>query len=68
MAFFNFQQDNNGQQQLQVSDRWWYFLAATIPLTIVVFAVWITWQKIRARKFKEQDVLAQDDECNTTKG
>ncbi|KAE9365450.1 hypothetical protein N431DRAFT_430947 [Stipitochalara longipes BDJ] len=47
MTFFNFQEDNTGNQQFQVSDKWWYFVAATVPLTAVVFVVWIFWQKWR---------------------
>lgn len=57
MTFFNFQQDDGGHQDFQVSRRWWYFLAATIPLTILVFMVWIVWQKIRARRFEREDLL-----------
>lgn len=47
MTFFSFQQDSAGNQEFQVSEKWWYFLAATIPLTAVVFLVWIVWQKLR---------------------
>jgi hypothetical protein len=62
MTFFNFQQDaTTGQQQWQVSERWWYFLAGTIPLTIFVFAVWIVWQRLRFRRFAQEDVVAQKD-------
>jgi hypothetical protein len=57
MTFFNFQQDELGNQQFQVSTRWWYFLAATLPLTVLVFTVWIVWQKIRARRFEREDLL-----------
>jgi surface polysaccharide O-acyltransferase-like enzyme len=47
MTFFNFQENNTGNQQFQVSDKWWYFVAATVPLTAVVFVIWIFWQKWR---------------------
>jgi len=57
MTFFNFQQDSTGNQEFQVSDRWWYFLAATIPLTLLVFVVWIVWQRLRWRRFKDEDAL-----------
>ena len=50
MVFFDFQEDASGTQTFQVSDRWWYFLAATIPLTVIVFVVWIVWQKLRFTK------------------
>jgi hypothetical protein len=55
MTFFNFQEDQFGNQQFQVSERWWWFLAATIPLTIAVFAVWLAWQKFRFKKFEEEE-------------
>jgi hypothetical protein len=59
MTFFNFEVDERGRQHFQVSERWWYFLAATIPLTAVVFAVWIVWQRIRLQQFREEDVKAK---------
>jgi hypothetical protein len=58
MTFFNFQPDENGQQEFQVSDRWWYFLAATVPLTCVVFTVWIVWQRIRFRKCQVENMAS----------
>ncbi len=67
MSFFNFSQDADGRQSYQVSERWWYFLAATIPLTIVVFVVWIAWQRVRAKKLaeiKEQDLDYEKTESN----
>jgi surface polysaccharide O-acyltransferase-like enzyme len=60
MTFFNFQEDNTGNQQFQVSEKWWYFLAATIPLTIIVFLVWIAWQKWRFRTLAEEDRKSLD--------
>jgi hypothetical protein len=50
MVFFNFQQDADGQQEFRVSNRWWYYLAATIPTTFIVFFVWLVWRRIRLRK------------------
>jgi hypothetical protein len=41
-TFFDF-----GEKGLQVSGQWWVLLAATIPLTIVVFGVWVGWQRMR---------------------
>lgn len=55
MTFFNFQQDNDGKQQFQVSDKWWWYLAATIPLTAAVFAIWIVWQKLKFAKEKKEE-------------
>jgi ABC-type glucose/galactose transport system permease subunit len=55
MTFFNFEEDNLGNQQFQVSDKWWYFLAATIPLTIAVFSIWIIWQKLKFGEVKQDE-------------
>ncbi|KAF9697213.1 hypothetical protein EKO04_004933 [Ascochyta lentis] len=41
-TFFDF-----GENGLQVSSQWWFLLAATIPLTVVVFGVWVGWQRMR---------------------
>lgn len=45
MVFFNYQKDNNGQEEFQVSGHWWYYLVVTLPLTAVVFAIWSVWVK-----------------------
>jgi len=52
MTFFSFQSDENGKEVFAVSQRWWWFLCATVPLTAGVFGVWVLWQKIRARNSK----------------
>jgi len=64
MVFFNFQEDANGQEQFQVSKRWWYYVVTTVPLTGLVFVVWIAWQRVRFRKRegKGQDLLGSDNE------
>jgi len=41
-----------GEDGLHVSTKWWVLLATTIPLTIVVFAVWLGWRWKRLRKWK----------------
>ncbi|KAJ4346094.1 hypothetical protein N0V95_005710 [Ascochyta clinopodiicola] len=41
-TFFDF-----GERGLQVSNQWWVLLVATIPLTVVVFGVWMGWQRMR---------------------
>lgn len=41
-TFFDF-----GETGLQVSSQWWVLLAATIPLTIMVFGIWLGWQRMR---------------------
>lgn len=47
MVFFNTSIDGNGRASLNVAPQWWYFPAITIPLTIVVFAVWQWWRRKR---------------------
>jgi hypothetical protein len=39
-----------GDEGLRVSERWWILPATTIPLTIVVFAVWLGWRYMRLKK------------------
>lgn len=50
MTFFDTDIDENGKTVLRVLPEWWYFLAATIPLTAMIFAFWIWWQKQRNAK------------------
>lgn len=47
MTFFDTATDENGKTVLRVLPEWWYFLAATIPLTAIIFAFWIWWQRQR---------------------
>ena len=47
MVFFNTSIDGNGRASLTVAPQWWYFPAITIPLTIIVFAVWQWWRRKR---------------------
>ncbi|KAI8936960.1 hypothetical protein NX059_006188 [Plenodomus lindquistii] len=46
-----------GDDGLHVSSRWWVLMATTIPLTIVVFAVWLGWRQLRLRRWKEEAVV-----------
>jgi hypothetical protein len=39
-----------GDEGLRVSERWWILPATTIPLTIIVFAVWLGWRYMRLKK------------------
>ena len=41
MAFFNGQGG-----ELTVTPDWWLFLAATIPITIMLFLIWLRWNDI----------------------
>jgi hypothetical protein len=39
-----------GPDGLNVSKQWWILPATTIPLMILVFAVWVGWQWMRFGK------------------
>lgn len=39
-----------GDDGLHVSTKWWVLLVTTIPLTIVVFVVWLGWVRMRMRR------------------
>jgi hypothetical protein len=43
-----------GDDGLHVSTRWWILLATTIPLTIVVFVIWLGWRYVRLRKLQAE--------------
>ena len=47
MVFFDTKTTGNGSQSLLVGSQWWLFPAITVPLTILVFAVWVLWQRYR---------------------
>ena len=50
MSFFDFSIGADGKEAFKVSGRWWLLLAVTVPLTILVFAVWMSWQYWRVRR------------------
>ena len=47
MVFFDTKTNENGTESIIVGRQWWLFLIITIPLTILVFATWIAWQRYR---------------------
>jgi hypothetical protein len=49
MVFFDRKANENGSESIIVGRQWWLFPAITIPLTIVVFATWVAWQRYRNR-------------------
>ena len=49
MVFFDTKTNGNGGESLIVGSQWWLFPAITIPLTVLVFAVWVSWQRYRNR-------------------
>ncbi|KAF2114814.1 hypothetical protein BDV96DRAFT_85666 [Lophiotrema nucula] len=47
---------DHGPDGLQVSKKWWILLAATLPLTIVVFAVWFGWRYLKIERKQTSDI------------
>lgn len=41
MVFFNTKQNENGLVSLVVSQQLWWFFAVAVPLTAVVFILWM---------------------------
>ena len=59
MVFFDTKTSDNGSESIIVGRQWWLFPTITIPLTIVVFAIWVAWQRYRNRVDSES--LGIDD-------
>jgi len=53
MVFFNTKATDNGSESIIVGRQWWLFPAITIPLTVLVFALWVAWQRYRNRVHSE---------------
>ena len=49
MVFFDNKANGSGSESLIVGRQWWLFPAITIPLTILVFTIWVAWQRYRNR-------------------
>ena len=49
MVFFNTTTNENGIESLTIGRQWWLFPTITIPLTVLVFAIWVSWQRHRKR-------------------
>jgi len=49
MVFFDTKANDNGSESIIVGRQWWLFPAITIPLTVLVFALWVVWQRYRSR-------------------
>lgn len=47
IVFFQVEQDSD--HGLYVSPDWWLYIAVTIPLTVLVLAVWVAWLKRQVR-------------------
>lgn len=50
MTFFNFQ---DGQSI--VSEQFWIYWAVTIPLTVIIVAIWYIWEKKREARYDRED-------------
>jgi hypothetical protein len=49
MVFFDTKANDNGGESIIVGRQWWLFPVITIPLTVLVFALWVAWQRYRNR-------------------
>ena len=49
MVFFNTTTNENGIESLTIGRQWWLFPTITIPLTVLVFTIWVSWQRHRKR-------------------
>lgn len=47
-----------GDEGLKVSKKWWVLPATAIPLTAIVFAVWMAWRYMTLRR-RRMNVLVQ---------
>ncbi|KAH6872932.1 hypothetical protein BKA58DRAFT_456590 [Alternaria rosae] len=50
-----------GDEGLRISKRWWILPASTIPLTIVVFAIWLGWRYLRFKKLGNEKKIRQKE-------
>jgi hypothetical protein len=63
MAFFNYGVDNNGREYFQVSKLVWVFPAIAIPVTILIFAIYLFyhyWQRGRRRRISLARLQSQE--------
>ncbi|KAJ3515320.1 hypothetical protein NLJ89_g1831 [Agrocybe chaxingu] len=56
MVFFNSENKEDGQVALLVSPQWWLFPAIAIPLTVIVFLVWVVWRRRRNTAASFEDI------------
>ena len=64
MVFFDKKANNDGSESMIIGPQWWLFPAITIPLTILVFTLWVAWQRYRNRVDSES--LSISDLFNIT--
>lgn len=46
MVLFETESDKDGNHVVSPGSQWWLFPAITIPLTVVIFLVWLLWKKL----------------------
>ncbi|KDR76469.1 hypothetical protein GALMADRAFT_246836 [Galerina marginata CBS 339.88] len=66
MVFFNIETNPAGQVVFSVAPQWWIFPVVTIPLTILVFLIWIVWMRIRDQRRRSEVILAARTEVMTS--
>jgi amino acid permease len=59
MVFFDSHPGTAGRMELSVAPQWWLFPSITIPLTIIVFIIWLIWRRRRLSALQEVDVRVQ---------
>ncbi|PPQ98300.1 hypothetical protein CVT26_013495 [Gymnopilus dilepis] len=47
MVFFDKETRADGREVLSISAQWWIFPTVTVPLTVLVFAIWLVWKHKR---------------------
>lgn len=50
-----------GDEGLRISKRWWILPASTIPLTVVVFAIWLGWRYLRLKRLGNEKKIRQKE-------
>ena len=61
MAFFHV--TDGPEPRLTVNEHWWLYIAVTVPLTVLVLAVWLgwmRWKRLGMPKDAELEVLGDE--------
>jgi ABC-type glucose/galactose transport system permease subunit len=53
MVFFDSKANEMGQESLVIGKQWCLFPVITFPLTILIFVVWVLWQRCRYRSHSD---------------
>jgi len=49
-VFFHVDVNASGGNTFKISSRWWYIVAISLPLTLLVLAVWLGWTRQRSKR------------------